>query len=147
MTLEEIRNEVASPSNGGIKMTYWINDKLGVISLFESMTEEGTIIVDVRDLSDVEKSIEKVMNKINVISSLLCMGEKVAIRCIAGMNRSCAIALGVMCYMGAKGTSVDETWEHHLKVLEHQVKRCQITPQLERTVKSALHKLDGRYKQ
>jgi hypothetical protein len=29
-------------------MTYWIYEKLGVISLFESMTEEGVIIVDVR---------------------------------------------------------------------------------------------------
>lgn len=128
-------------------MTYWINERLGLISLFESMTEEGVIIVDVRDISDVEKNFKRVMNKINIATSLLLLGERVAIRCIAGMNRSCAIALGVMCYTGAKRKSVDEAWEHHLKVLKAKVKRCMITPQLERTVKIALHKLDGRYKQ
>lgn len=127
-------------------MTYWIYEKLGIISLFESMTEEGVIIVDVRDLSDVEKSVEKVMNKINIISSLLCMGERVAVRCIAGMNRSCGITLGVMCYMGAKGADVNETWDHHYKNLKSKVGRAMINPQFERVVKAALHKLDGRYK-
>jgi len=38
-------------------MTYWINEKLGVISLFESMTEEGVVIVDVRNISDVESDV------------------------------------------------------------------------------------------
>ena len=126
-------------------MTFWIYEKLGIISLFESMTEEGTIIVDVRDLSDVEKSVGKVMNKINIITSLLCMGERVAVRCIAGMNRSCGIALGVMCYMGAKGQDVNETWNHHYKNLKSKVGRAKITPQLERTIKAALCRLDGRY--
>ena len=127
-------------------MTYWIYEKLGIISLFESMTEEGVIIVDVRDLSDVETSINKVMSKISTISSLLCTGEKVAVRCIAGMNRSCGIALGVMCYMGAKGEDVNETWNHHYKNLKSKVGRAMINPKLERTIKIALHKLDGRYK-
>lgn len=130
-------------------MTYWVYENLGIISLFESMTEEGVIIVDVRDLSDVEKDVYKVLNKINIATSLLCMGEKVAIRCIAGMNRSCGIALGVMCYVGAKdinNADVDEMWEHHYKNLKSKVGRVQINPQFERIVKVALRKLDGRYK-
>jgi len=127
-------------------MTYWIWEKrLGIISLFESMTEEGVVIVDVRDLSDVEKSVEKVMNKINIVTSLLCTGERVAVRCIAGMNRSCGIALGVMCYMVKKG-DLEETWEYNYEKLKSKVGRAMITPQFERTVKAALHKLDGRYK-
>ena len=127
-------------------MTYWIWDNLGVISLFESMTEEGVIIIDVRDLSDVEKNVAKVQRKINIVTSLLCMGERVAVRCIAGMNRSCGIALGVMCYVLPNiNDDVNATWEHYYKELKQKVGRCMITPQLERTIKKALKQLDGRY--
>lgn len=110
------------------------------------MTEEGVIIVDVRDISDVEKDVYKVMRKINIIASLLCVGERVAVRCIAGMNRSCAVALGVICYMGAKEGDVDKTWDHHYKNIKEKVPRMMITPELERTIKTALHQLDGRYR-
>ena len=125
-------------------MTYWINEKLGVISLFESMTEEGVVIVDVRNISDVESDVIKVVNRINVITSLICIGERIAVRCFAGINRSCAIALGVMCYMDTKG-DINETWDFHYKILKSKVGRAMITPELERTVKAALKRLDGRY--
>lgn len=132
-------------------MTYWIWENLGIISLFESMTEEGVVIVDVRDLNDVEKNVEKVVQKINIVTSLLLLGERVAIRCVAGINRSCGIALGVMCYMGAykkfvKERDLSAEWNYTYKVLKAKVGRAMITPQLERTIKAALHKLDGRYK-
>lgn len=121
-------------------MTYWINPQLGVISLYESMTEEGVIIVDVRDLSDVEKDVEKIKREIRLIANLLCAGERVAVRCVAGINRSCGIALGVMCYMGSP---IDDTWEHHYKTLRSRVGRCMITQQFERVVKRAVKELVG----
>jgi len=128
-----------------INLTYWITENLGVINLSESMTEEGVIIVDVRDLSDVEKNVDKVVKKIIIIGNLLCSGERVAVRCIAGINRSCGIALGVMMYMGNKKNDVDWTYDYHFDWLKRRVGRCMITPQFERTIKLALRKLDGRY--
>ena len=127
-------------------VTYWITENLGIISLFESMTEEGIIIVDVRDLSDIERDVTKIMKKINIITSLLCSGERVAVRCIAGMNRSCGIALGVMCYLRNHNNNVDETWDYYFKLLKEKCPRCLITYQLERVIKKALKELDGRYK-
>lgn len=121
-------------------MTNWIWDELGTISLLESMTEEGTIIVDVRDLSDIETDVDKVKQKILIVANLLCMNHRIVVRCVGGINRSNAIALGVMCYMVPKG-DLWETWEHHYKKLRKKVSRAYITPQLERTVKKALESL------
>jgi protein-tyrosine phosphatase len=82
-------------------MVYWIwENKLGTCGLMESFTEEGVIIVDVRDLADSgEASIEAIKDKIVVIANLLSSGHKVCIRCVAGQSRSNSIACAVMTAM------------------------------------------------
>lgn len=121
-------------------MTNWIWHELGTIALLESMTEEGVIIVDVRDLSDVETDVDKVKQKILIVANLLCMNYRIAVRCVGGINRSNGIALAVMCYMVPKG-DLWETWEYHFKKLKKKVLRAHITPQLQRTIKKALESL------
>ena len=126
-------------------MTNWIWDNLGTIALIESMTEDGIIIVDVRDLSDVETNVPKIKKKILIVSSLLCLGCRVAVRCVGGMNRSNSIALATMCYMNPQGT-VDETWDFHFKFIKEKVGRLHITPNIERTCKKALNELVKEFK-
>lgn len=120
-----------------IGTTYWIWDNLGTIALIESPTEDGVIIVDVRDLSDVESDVNKVKNKIIVVASLLCLGFKVAVRCYGGMNRSNAIAISSMCYMRPEG-DIRESWNFHRSWTKRKVGRVHITPELEITCKKAL---------
>lgn len=124
-------------------MTNWIWNELGTISLLESHTERGVIILDVRDLSDVETDIMKVQNKIVIGANLLSLGHKVAVRCVGGINRSNAIALGIMCYMVwiNRDWSLEEIYDHHWKILKKAVPRAHITYQLEKTLKKALERL------
>ena len=56
------------------------------------------------------------------------------------MNRSNAIALGVMCLIEPK-EDLWTTWIYHKEYLKKKVGRAQITPQLERTVKRVLKSL------
>lgn len=121
-------------------MTTWVWENLGTIALLESMTEDGVVIVDVRDLSDVETNVPKVKKKILLVSSLLCLGHRVAVRCVGGMNRSNCIALATICYMNPQGT-VDESWDFHFKEIKEKVGRLHITPDIERTSKKALKEL------
>jgi len=99
---------------------YKIWNELATCSLLESMTPEGWIIVDVRDLSDVETDVAKVKEKILIVANLLCLDKNIVVRCVGGINRSNAITLGVMCYMVPKG-DLWETWEHHLKKLKKKL--------------------------
>ena len=113
----------------------WFN--LATCSLFESCTPEGWVIVDVRDLSDVESNVNKIMKKIEVISGLLSIGCRVCIRCVGGINRSNCIAIAVMTYLDLHG-DLEETWEFHWKYVKERVPRMHIVPNLERTCKKAL---------
>lgn len=122
-----------------------ILDNLATCSIYESLTPEGWIIVDVRDLSDVERDSGRIKKKIETIGSLLCMGVNVCVRCVGGMNRSNAIALSVMCYVNPQGI-VDESWDFHFKVLKEKVPRVYITPDIERTCKKVLKDLLGEFK-
>lgn len=122
-------------------MTTWIwKEKLGTISLLESMTEDGVVIVDVRDLSDVSTDVAKVKEKILIVANLLCMNYRVAVRCVAGINRSNAIALGVMCLIEPKEDLLT-TLIWHKEDLKKKVGRAHITPQLEGTVRKVLKSL------
>ena len=122
-------------------MTNWILENLGTIALIESMTEDGVIIVDVRDLSDVETNVAKVKKKILVISNLMCIGHRVAVRCVGGINRSNCLAIAAMCYMDPQGDDVDQNWNFHSNWAKMKVHRLHYTPQLERTCKKALTEL------
>lgn len=121
-------------------MTYWIWKNLGTIALIESMTEDGVIIVDVRDLTDVETDVAKIRKKIQAIAGLLSLGHRVAIRCVGGLNRSNAIAVSVMCFMHPQG-DVDQSWNFHRDWAKAKVNRLHIVPDIERTCKKVLEEL------
>jgi hypothetical protein len=116
---------------------------LGTISLLESNTEEGVIIVDVRDLKDGERDVKKVIMKIQVVTGLLAVGQRVALRCVGGINRSNTIALTVMCYINPQ-MSMEESWDHHYNILKSKVPQMHLQPDLVNTCKKALLKL-GRW--
>jgi hypothetical protein len=123
-----------------VSITNWVWDNLGTIALIESLTEDGVIIVDVRDLSDIETNVAKVKKKIIIVSSLMGLGCRVAVRCVGGINRSNTIALAVMCYMNPQG-DIDTTWDFHYNYLKVKVPRAHLVPNLTRTCKKALKEL------
>ena len=118
-------------------MTSWIWENLGTIAILESCTEDGVIIVDVRDLNDGETDVKKVMKKIEIIGGLLAVGCRIAVRCVGGLNRSNCIAIAVMSYLVPHG-DLEETWEFHWKFTKERVPRMHIVPELEKTCKKAL---------
>ena len=121
-------------------MTNWILPNLGTISIMESDTEPGAIIVDVRDLADSSRDVKAVMKKIQVITGLLAVGMKVAVRCVGGINRSNTIALAVMCYTEPHLT-LEDSWDVHYNVLKNRVPHMHLQPDLVATCKKALLEL------
>jgi len=119
---------------------YKLLKNLATCSIMESFTPEGWIIVDVRDISDVERDIKKIIKKLEICCGLMTLGQKVCIRCVAGINRSNAIAMGLLCWFKPVG-DIDETWDYHLNKLRELCPRAMITPELERIVKKAVVQL------
>jgi len=75
-------------------------DHLATCNILESMTPEGWIIVDVRDIKDgTGNDIEAIKTKIQIIANLLSVGQKVVVRCCGGISRSNTIACAVMVFM------------------------------------------------
>jgi len=126
-------------------MTHWITDQLGTIGIFHSFTEEGVVIYDVRDILDEEKDIEIIKRKITIICCLLTAGERVAVRCAGGLNRSNCIAIGVLCYMNPWGTNLDEVWDHNYKKVKEAIPHALISQTLIDTTKKALISLYPRW--
>lgn len=87
-------------------------DHLATCNLLESMTPDGWIIVDVRDLKDgTNNDIEAIKVKIEVIANLLSIGQKVTVRCCGGISRSNTIACAVMTFMlNFEGRDFDYHW-------------------------------------
>lgn len=112
-------------------------ENLATCSIFE-LTLEGWIIVDVRDISDTERDINKARNKIELIAGLIVNGHKVVVRCIAGINRSNAFACAAMCLIMPQNNDLDATWNHHYDVVKGKVSRAQINSELIDTIKKAL---------
>jgi hypothetical protein len=110
------------------------------------LTPEGWIIVDVRDISDFEKNVEKVKHKIMIVSHLLSVGEKVCVRCICGINRSNTIALSVLCYRCNKNYYLDTDWDRHYTWIKKMVPKMMIERELELTAKQALKQLYAGWK-
>lgn len=117
-------------------MTFWIWQHLGTCSMFE-LTEEGVVVIDVRDLSDTETNVQRVKDRINLIAGLLVNGNRIVIRCVAGINRSNTLACGVMCLLFPK-EDLDETWNNQMEIVKGKVGRAQPNPSLIDTVKKAL---------
>ncbi len=102
--------------------------------MLESYTEEGVIIVDVRDLRDSgENSVEAVKKKIILVSNLLACGEKVIVRCMAGMSRSNTIACSAMMLF-----TMDHSWDHNWHVIEKACPRARQNLSFVDIVKKAL---------
>jgi hypothetical protein len=123
-----------------LAMTVWVWENLGIISLLESLTESGVIILDVRDLDDNGGNVSLLKQKIILGANLLCVGSKVAVRCVAGMNRSNIVVLGIMCIMVPK-SSLEETINHHYKVLKSINRRSLIHAEMFDDLKQALKEL------
>jgi protein-tyrosine phosphatase len=128
-------------------MMYQIWENLATCSLMEGLTPEGWIIVDVRDLSDVEKNIDKIRAKISIISGLMSLGCKIAVRCVGGINRSNCLAVATMCYMDPQGSSITENWNFHRNWAKSKVNRLHISPELERTCKKTLKEMMKDFKE
>ena len=109
-------------------------DRLATCSLLESCTPEGWIIVDVRDLIDGKgNDVEKVKMKIILISNLLSVGQKVVVRCIAGMSRSNTIACAAMVCM-----IPTHDWTYHWEKIQKKCPRAFANLEFTDTVKKAL---------
>lgn len=122
-------------------MTYWIWDELGTISMLENNTEEGVVIVDVRDLLDGSgNTVDKVAEKIMLVGNLLCSGQRVIVRCRAGMSRSNTIACAAMMWI-----STDYTWDAAWAKVKKACPRAGLNMDFFETVKEALIKLNGNF--
>jgi protein-tyrosine phosphatase len=105
--------------------------------MLESYTPEGTIIVDVRDLNDsAENTIEVVKRKIILIANLLGCGERVIIRCMAGMSRSNTLACAALILF-----SLEHGWDHYWNEIQEKCPRARQNLEFVDVVKKALLEL------
>jgi len=116
---------------------YKIWDNLATCNLLESCTPEGWIVVDVRDLKDGEgNDLEPVKMKIMVVANLMASGQKVVVRCLAGMSRSNTIACASMMMI-----NLDHTWDHYWHDVEKRCPRAAQNLNFVDTVKKALEEM------
>jgi len=109
-------------------------ENLATCNLLESYTPEGWIIVDVRDLNDsAENTIEAVKQKITIIGNLLGCGQKVIVRCMAGMSRSNTLACASMMLF-----TREHGWDHYWNVVEKACPRARQNIEFVDIVKKAL---------
>ena len=106
----------------------------------------GWIVVDVRDLMDDETNVEKVKQKIIIVTKLWAMGAKVCVRCACGMNRSNTIAIASLCYIDMRAKDMEENWDKHWKFVKEKVP-CLLTDlRIEKTARTALRQLYSKYR-
>jgi protein-tyrosine phosphatase len=111
-----------------------LKDRLATCSLLESLTPEGWIIYDVRDLIDGNgNDIKKIKEKIITLSNLLSIGHKVCVRCIAGMSRSNTIACAAMLMINQ-----NHDWEYHWEFVKEKCPRTFVNLDFTDEVKQAL---------
>jgi len=116
---------------------YKIWENLATCSLLESLTPEGWIVVDVRDLKDgKDNSVEAIKIKIAMIGNLMCSGQKVVVRCLAGMSRSNTIACASMMLF-----DITHTWDHFWHIVEKACPRARQNLDFVDTVKKALEEM------
>lgn len=73
----------------------WIRNDLGTMNEL-GYSDPGVVIIDVRDLEDGLNDPAAVWRKIEAALCALSLGNRVAVRCHAGVSRSNAIAAGVL---------------------------------------------------
>jgi protein-tyrosine phosphatase len=116
---------------------YKIWENLATCNLLESLTPEGWIVVDVRDLKDgKDNSVEAVKIKIAMIGNLMSSGQKICVRCLAGMSRSNTIACASMMVV-----NIDHTWDHFWHIVEKACPRARQNLDFVDTVKKALEEM------
>jgi len=116
---------------------YEIWKNLATCNIIESCTPEGWIIVDVRDLNDSkDNSVEDIKMKIAIIANLMASGQKIVVRCWAGMQRSNAMACAAMMFC-----STDHTWDHYWHIVEKKCPRARQNLEFVDVVKKALEEL------
>jgi protein-tyrosine phosphatase len=114
-----------------------ILENLATCSLFESCTQEGWIVVDTRDLKDgPENDVEAVKMKLMIVANLMASGQKVVVRCLAGMSRSNTIACGAMMLI-----NLDHMWDHYWHEVEKKCPRARQNLEFVDTVKKALEEM------
>jgi protein-tyrosine phosphatase len=110
---------------------------LATCSLFESCTDEGWIIVDVRDLKDgAGNYVDDVAHRIELISNLMCSGYKVVVRCQAGMSRSNTFATAALVWC-----RIFPTWNDAWNYTKTCCPRAMLDQNLYATVKEACLKM------
>lgn len=116
---------------------YKILENLATCSLFENCTPEGWIVVDVRDLKDgPANDIEAVKMKIMIVANLMASGQKVVVRCLAGMSRSNTIACASMMMI-----NLDHTWDYYWHKVEKKCPRARQNLEFVDAVKKALSEM------
>lgn len=114
-----------------------IRENLATCNLLESCTPEGWIVVDVRDLKDGEgNETEPIKMKIMIIGNLMASGQKVVVRCLAGMSRSNTIACAALMII-----TMDHTWDHYWHEVEKACPRARLNLDFADTVKKALEEM------
>jgi hypothetical protein len=111
-----------------------------------TLTPEGWVIVDVRDITDFERNVEKVKYKILLVTRLISMGAKVCVRCACGINRSNTIALSTLCYLLTKDKYLDTDWDRHYNFIKAKIPVMALVPELVVTAKTALKELYAGWK-
>lgn len=124
-----------------------INENLATAG-WNDPIESGWQVVDVwRDIEDNEIYTKPIKDKILEALFLLNKGQRVCVRCAAGMNRSNSIATAVLVYLDKKDNrSIEKVWNKHKKVVMKKVDRAWMNPDLGYTCQEAILELkSGKY--
>jgi len=117
-----------------------ITDYLGTCGI-DTLTPEGWVIVDVRDMTDYSTDVEKVKHKILTVARIIVSGNKVCVRCVCGINRSNTVALSVLCYLCNKSLYLDTDWDRHYNYIKKIIPSMLLQGELIETAKKALHQI------
>ena len=114
-------------------MTYWIiENKLGTAAIGEELPK-GSNLYDVRYLKDGINNLNILKGTIYNIYKDLSRGSRIIIRCQAGISRSNAIAIAVLCLYNKN------SWEENEKIVREKVRRTQIESSLKDCCKRVLY--------
>lgn len=110
--------------------------------------DTGWQVVDVwRDIEDDEAYTKPIKDKIVEALFLLNKGQRVCVRCAAGMNRSNSIAVAILVYLDKNDNrSIEKVWRKYQKVVMKKVDRAWMNPDLGYTCQEAILELkSGKY--
>jgi protein-tyrosine phosphatase len=113
-------------------MVYWVTKGLGIKAANEELTpdEYGSIIIDVRDITDGkqmkdgQENFNALAEKLYAIKGILATRQRTIIQCQAGVSRSPSIVAAMLVY----ATSMD--WEDVLDIVKKKCPRTQINQDL-----------------